>query len=266
MVKNVVFLDVNTQNRFFHHDEENYENDENHVVKVHNPDEIREPLDCLTMHARDNGILILKSCYLGRKEHYSFRLLTAEHDFSVFYKKNQINKGIRIQDKANKLIRDSFISETSIDDIAPYNNEPMNLISFAYACIHGDVPVFLNRSESRVFPNPKSNEGGNVNLHYALAEVVKPDVAVVYGANTNLAVQNAASGLLDRGISTYVVSDATGAQDEEIHQRALGELKDLGVKVMRASGVMHRFQKPTAVVDYHAQGIRERILNVALLE
>jgi nicotinamidase/pyrazinamidase len=208
----VVFFDVDTQNDFMW---KVFYDKKNELMQgalyINNAQFIIHTLEDLTRHAERNSIRVLGS--VDRHFAEDIELITNGGQFPF-----HCMDGTYGQRKIrHSTPRDIFFIENR-----------------KYAS--GEIEEILNNHKNVYFEKQTTDVFDNPNTEKAL-QVLKPEMAVVYGVATDYCVKNAALGLKKHGLDVYLVEDALKAVSEEAGVSALAEMEEKGIKKILAYSI-----------------------------
>lgn len=171
-----IFWNVDTQKDFMNADGGLY---------VPNAEVIKPNLAMLTQYARDNGVKVINTADWHNEQTEE---ISAEPDFAKTFPKHcmQYTDGAQ------------FIPETNPED--PYKID-WNMPSMNPTEFKNNRNVVIYKDKFDVFE-------GSPYAGMIVNSFLKPEKAVVYGVATNVCVDAAVRGLLERKVEVYVPTDA----------------------------------------------------------
>ena len=126
-----------------------------------------------------------------------------------------------------------LLPEARMEKMVPIPNEPSHKLPEKFS---GAEQIHLEKQTLDVFDN--------IHTHN-LVERLGPDAEFfVFGVVTEFCVRCAAKGLLERGRTVSVVTDAIEQLDPAEGQRTLDELKSLGARFITTDEALTELQKP----------------------
>ena len=171
-----LFWNVDTQNDFMNTDGALY---------ISNAEVIKPNLAMLTKYAKDNNIKVINTAD-WHNEHTEE--ISAEPDFAKTFPAHcmEYTRGAR------------FISETAPED--PYKID-WKASSVNLAELRNARNIVVYKDKFDVFQ-------GSPHTNKIVNNLLKPEKAIVYGVATNVCVDAAVRGLLERKVQVYVPTDA----------------------------------------------------------
>lgn len=122
-----------------------------------------------------------------------------------------------------------FVPEALTKDFQRVSNDPGSSLP---EDIFSSPQIILEKQTLDIFESRHAN---------ALVKQFDPHCEfVVFGVVTEYCVRLAAKGLLERGRRVSLVEDAIETLSPEVGERAIGELKALGAKLVSTSDVLHK--------------------------
>jgi len=132
-----------------------------------------------------------------------------------------------------------FIPETCPE--TPYNIDYLNSAELNAEVILRRRNINIYKDDFDVFiGNPKTSN---------ILRIINPELVIVYGVATNVCVDKAVQGLLDRGRTVFVVSDAIKGLPNMPVDTIYNSWTNRGVKLITTEEVAQMFLPPPAPVE-----------------
>jgi nicotinamidase/pyrazinamidase len=207
-----VFWNVDTQYDFMR-DDETFKG----ALPVPAAREIEPNLEKLTNYARENNVQVVNTADWHNKDSKEF---ADEPNFQTTFPPHCLagTKGA------------GYVPATEPENAYTVDWQDANLDEKALAEHKGDIVIL--KDEFSVFTGNKYAE--------KVVEVVNPERAVVYGVATNVCVDFAVRGLLERGVDVYVPVDAIKELPALPLEETLNAWKEAGARLVTVDDVVNK--------------------------